>query len=119
MGLDTQRLQGGMTITRQGKRTGADAERCPICDCYRPDPLDPEAYDCMWAVTGNVRDCSEYEDPEYNNPVCVQGQAIPPVLGFGSVGSADERLTSKGQEHLLVWCLSADERRNIFEFWAM
>ena len=53
-----------MAITRQGKRTGTDTERCPICDCYRPDPLDPEAYDCMWAVTRNVRDCSEYEDPE-------------------------------------------------------
>ena len=49
----------------------------------------------------------------------MQGQVIPPVLGFGIVGSADERLTTKGQEHLLVWCLSADERRNIFEFRAM
>ena len=37
----------------------------------------------------------------YNNPVCVQGQAIPPVLGFGTVGSADERLTVKGQERAL------------------
>ena len=39
----------------------------------------------------------------YNNPVCVQGQVIPPVLGFGIDGSADERLTTKGHERLLFW----------------
>ena len=53
-----------MAITRGGTRTGVDVDRCPICDCNRPDPLDPEAYSCMWAVTRNVRDCSEHEDPE-------------------------------------------------------
>ena len=53
-----------MAITRGGKRTGADDKVRPICDCSRPDPLDPEAYSCMAAVTGNVRDCSEYDDPE-------------------------------------------------------
>ena len=37
----------------------------------------------------------------YNNPVCVQGQVIPPVLGFGIVGSADERFTAKGHERAL------------------
>ena len=53
-----------MAITRGGTRTGVDVVRCPICDCNRPDPLDPEAYSCMWAGTRNVRDCSEHEEPE-------------------------------------------------------
>ena len=28
----------------------------------------------------------------FNNPVCLQGRVTPPALGFGSVGSAQERL---------------------------
>ena len=53
-----------MAITRTGKRTGADKKMCPICRCYRPDMTEPEEYSCMAAMTGNVRDCSEYDDPE-------------------------------------------------------
>ena len=53
-----------MATTRTGKRTGADKKTCPICMCYQPDMAEPEEYSCMAAMTGNVRDCSEYDDPE-------------------------------------------------------
>ena len=53
-----------MAITHGGMRTRADVDRCLICDCNRPDLLEPEAYSCMWVVTQNVRDCSEHEDLE-------------------------------------------------------
>ena len=52
-----------MAITRTGKRTGADKKTCPIHMCYRPDMAEPDEYTCVAAITGNVRDCSEYGDP--------------------------------------------------------
>ena len=56
---------------------------------------------CQWVADFSPGEENSSEEA-YNNPVCVQGRVIPPVLGFGSDGSADERLTTKGQEHLLV-----------------
>ena len=40
-----------------------------------------------------------------------------PLFWVGTIGSADERFTAKGHEH--VWCLWADDRSNIFETWVM
>ena len=65
---------------------------------------------CAQRLVNEVADFSPGEENSseeaYNNPGCLQGQVIPPpVLGSGSVGSADERLILKGQEHLLFWCL--------------
>ena len=64
LGHAERRLRGVMAITRSGKRTGADKDECPICMGNRPDVSEPEAYTCVAAMTGNVHDCGEYDDPE-------------------------------------------------------
>ena len=53
-----------MAILRSWKRTGADKDECLLCMGHRPDVSEPEAYSCVAAMTGNVRDCDEYMDPE-------------------------------------------------------
>ena len=57
-------LRDEMAILRSWTRTGADKDEYPLCMGHRSDVSWPEAYTCVAAMTGNVRDCDEYMDPE-------------------------------------------------------
>jgi hypothetical protein len=57
--------------------------------------------------TFNIGD-DESSEEAFNNPVCLQGRVTTPCCG--KVEGGQKRLFSN--EQVLVWCLSADQRRN-------
>ena len=61
----------------------------------------------MRVQTFNIRD-DESSEEAFNNPVCLQGRVTPPCCG--KVEGGQQRLFFN--EQVLVWCLSADQRKN-------